>query len=278
MAISVRDDLNQVITLSALARRIVSLSPAATENLFAVGAGGFVVGVTSADTYPPAVKRLQSVGDFGLPRYETLAALRPDLLVAESGTLSAAVVAHLAERTGVPVFGQVSRAYRDVARHLTQLCALAGIAHGADEGSAELRRAETIAGKARAATAGKKPVTVFFEVSRSPLYAAGPGSFMDYLIRIAGGVNVVQTREPYPLVSRERLIVSDPDVYLTTFAGAAPHIARGEPLPPPLDRLRAARTGRVIALPGDLVQRPTPRLAAGLLLLVRALHGATPVG
>ncbi len=269
MAIILRDDLNRVLTLAGPARRIVSLSPAATENLFAIGAGRFVVGVTSADTYPAAVAKLPRVGDFGTPRYETIRALKPDLIVAESGTLRAENLRAISERTKAPVFGQVSVRYADVEKHLRQLATLCGLPEGATESIAALRAGETAA---RRLARNKKPVPTFLEVSRSPLYAAGPGSFLDDLLRIAGGVNVVRTREPYPMVSRESLLVANPDVYIVTVPGAAEQVRVAAPLPAPLDILRAAKQNRVYALPIDLLFRPTPRLAKGLLLLAKALH------
>ena len=268
--IRLRDDLNRVVTLPAPARRIVSLSPAATENLFAVGAGRFVVGVTAADDYPLEVKKLPKAGDFGSPRYEVLVSLKPDLVVAESGTLSADTVRRIAERAGIPVFAQVSARYVDVEKHLRQLETLTNLPRGADKSVAALRAAET---KVRKLAAGRKPVSVFFEVSRSPLYAAGDTSFIGDLIRIAGGTNAVRAgNTPYPMVSRESLVVADPDVYITAFGGAAPEIRAAPPLPAPLNILRASRTGHVFTLPVDLLFRPTPRLAVGLALLAQALR------
>lgn len=269
MAVILRDDLNRVLTLAGPARRIVSLSPAATENLFAIGAGRFVVGVTSADTYPVAATKLPRVGDFGTPRYETIRALKPDLLIAESGTLRADNLRAISERAKVPVFGQVSARYADVEKHLRQLETLTGLPDGATKSIAALHSGEATT---RQIARGKKPVSTFLEVSRSPLYAAGPGSFLDDLLRIAGGVNVVRTREPYPMVSRESLLVANPDVYIVTISGAAERIQVADPLPSPLNTLRAAKQNRVYALPIDLLFRPTPRLARGLILLAKALH------
>ncbi len=269
MSIVLRDDLNRIVTLRTSARRIVSLSPATTENLFAIGAGQFVVGVTSADTYPPEVSRIPSVGDFGTPRYETLRALKPDLLIAESGTLNADALSNIAERAQVPVFAQLSTRYSDVEKHLRQLVTLTGLTNHADSAITTLRAAESIA---KRLAAGKKAISAFIEVSRSPLYAAGPGSFLDDLLRIAGGGNVVRSREPYPMVSRESLLVASPEVYIVTIPGATERIQPAPALPAPLNTLRAAKQHHVYALPIDLLFRPTPRLAKGLLLLAKALR------
>ena len=270
MSLSLRDDLNRLLTLTDPARRIVSLSPAATENLFAVGAGRLVVGITAADTYPPEALKLPRVGDFGTPRYETLRALKPDLIIAESGTLRADALRNIADRAGAPVFAQVSARYADIERHLRQLATLAGSGKGPNRHIVSLRFAES---EARRVARGKKPVSTFLEVSRSPLYAAGVGSFLDDVLRLAGGVNVIRTPNPYPMVSRETLLLADPQVYITTVSGATEQIRPGDPLPSPLNHIRAAKTNRVYALPIDLLFRPTPRLARGLLLLSRALHG-----
>ena len=266
-----RDDLNRVVTLAVPVRRIVSLSPAATENLFAIGAGNAIVGVTSADTYPPAVRKRTQVGDFGTPRYETIRALKPDLIIAESGTLQAGTVDQIAARAKVPVFAQVSRSYEDVMKHLEQLGRLTG---HAGEAAKEIDGMQRVASEAKRRIAGKKLVTAFIEVSRSPLYAAGPGSFLDDLLRRAGGNNIVHTRDPYPQFSREALLAANPQVYIVTVPEAVEQVKKADPLPPPFNTLTAAKTGRVVALPIDLLFRPTPRLAKGLLLLVTALHGA----
>lgn len=271
MAIVLRDDLNRVLNLAGPARRIISLSPATTENLFAIGAGRFVVGVTSADTYPVAVSKITSVGDFGTPRYETIRVLKPDLIIAESGTLRADTLQDVAERAKVPVFAQVSTRYTDVEKHLRQLATIVGSPDGARKSIGILRAGEA---SAKRLAQGRKSVSAFLEVSRSPLYAAGPGSFLDDLLRIAGGVNVVRSREPYPMVSRESLLVSNPDVYIVTVPGAAERIQIASALPAPLNTLRAAKQKRVYGLPIDLLFRPTPRLAKGLLLLAKALHGS----
>jgi len=269
MPITLRDDLNRVVTLASPARRIISLSPAATENLFAIGAGHFVVGVTSADTYPAEVTRLPSVGNFGTPRYEVIRSLEPDLIIAESGTLNSDRLRIVTERARVSLFAQVSARYADVEKHLRQLAVLTGVARGADEAIAALRAGEATA---RALAAGGDPVPTFIEVSRSPLYAAGPGSFLDDLLRLAGGSNVVRARQPYPQVTRESLLVANPRVYIVTVPGAAERILPGAALPPPLDSIRAAKEHRVFALPSDLLLRPTPRLAKGLVLLAQTLR------
>jgi iron complex transport system substrate-binding protein len=123
---------------------------------------------------------------------------------------------------------------------------------------------------ARLAGKGPRP-RVFVEIGRSPLYSAGPGSFIDDLIRRAGGENVVKGTNPFPQYAKESLLVANPDHYVIATGGDR---SDAKPtLPPPLNRLSAARKGNLHQIPGSLLFRPTPRLADGLLLLARALHG-----
>jgi iron complex transport system substrate-binding protein len=261
------DDLGRRFTFPGPVQRIVSLAPAISENLFAMGAGGVIVGVTTADAYPPAVTRLPRVGDFGTPAVERIRALRPDLAIVDMAKPERTTVENAERRLKVRVFVQKSTRYDDVPRHLTQL----GMLIGREKQAATLARSMQ-ATKAQAAriVAGKPRVTVFVEVGSSPLYAAGPGSFVDDLIRLAGGVNVVKGTNPYPQYSKESLLAANPAHYVIAVGGDMGGTVAA--LPPPLDRIAAARNGNIHRIPADYLFRPTPRLAHGLLALTKALH------
>jgi iron complex transport system substrate-binding protein len=273
MSLTLRDDLGRTVTLpNGPARRIVSLAPEVTENLFALGAGALLVGVTTADTYPAAAAKLAKVGDFGQPSFERIRALRPDLVIAASATIPRAEPDRLQQRlSGIPVFAQKSSRFTDVLRHLQQLGAITGR-------TAEAKR--LVAGmqaKARQASqraAGKPRVTVFVEISPSPLYAAGPGSFVDDLIRLAGGANIVKGANPFPVFSKEALLAANPEHYILAVGGdmnGAPTTPAALPVALAA-RLRAVKNGNIHRISSDLLFRATPRLADGLLLLAKALH------
>lgn len=261
-AATLRDDLGRTVNLRLPARRVVSLAPSASENLVAVGAGSRIVGVISADD-TPAVRKLPRVGDFYAPSLERVRVLRPDVVLVDSVTADRATMDRLEARLQAPVFVQRSRSFDDVPRHLLQLGRITGAGAGATRAAAGMRAK---AARAARRVAGKGRPTVFVQIGASPLYAAGPGSFVDDLIRRAGGVNVVRGTTSFPQYSKEALLAADPAHYV---------IARSPgntALPPSLDRLSAARRGSVHRIPADLLLRPTPRLADGLLLLARALH------
>ncbi|GAB4459398.1 MAG: cobalamin-binding protein [Armatimonadaceae bacterium] len=263
------DDLGRVHSFPAPARRIISLSPAIAENLFAIGAGSRVVGVTSVDDYPAPVQKLPRIGDFGAPLYERIRALRPDLAVVEIAKIDRATIENAEKRMQVPIFVQMSRRYDDVPRHLTQLGEITGTGKTAQAAGAKMRQTAT---QVNRQVQGKPKTTVFIEVSSSPLYAVGPGSFLDDLIRLSGGINVVEGDNPFPQFSRERLLTANPAHYVIAVGGDMKSSPKPT-LPAPLDRIQAAKTGNIHRIPADHLFRPTPRLARGLVELARALHG-----
>jgi iron complex transport system substrate-binding protein len=240
------DDLGRRVTLPAPARRIASLTPATTENLFAIDVGALVVGVTAADDFPEAVKKLPKVGDFGRPSYERLLTLKPDLLVLDSATIPLSEARALERKVRCPVFVQKSVRVRDVPRHLRQLGALTGNIKNADTVA---RRFESRLKRVEDAPPPRR-WKVFVEVSEVPLYGAGPGSFVDDAIRVAGGINALTRGGPFPQVSREALLSARPDLYVV--AGKA-------------------RAG-TIGIPPDHLFRPTPRLLLGLEALAASLR------
>jgi iron complex transport system substrate-binding protein len=259
-AATLRDDLGRTVSLRLPVRRVVSLAPSASENLVAIGAGSRIVGVISADD-TPAVQKLPRVGDFYAPSVERVRVLRPDVVLVDSVTADRATMDRLQARLQTPVFVQRSRRFDDVPRHLLQLGRITGA--NASRAAAAMRAK---AAQAARRVAGKGRPTVFVQIGASPLYAAGPGSFVDDLIRRAGGTNVVRGTTSFPQYSKETLLAADPAHYV--IAGSPGNTT----LPPPLDRLSAARRGNVHRIPADLLLRPTPRLADGLALLARALH------
>lgn len=249
------------------ARRLVSLSPATTENVFALGAGDRLVGVTTACDWPAAARRIAKIGDFQRPAWERIAALRPDGAVVESATLPDAEVRALERRLGCPLVVLRTRSLAELDRTLTTLGAACG---RQAEASALRGRLARRRAAVEARVAGRPRPSVFVEVSPSPLYAAGKGSFVDDLVRVAGGRNVVEGNEPFPVVSKERLLAWNPEVLVIAQSTHFP----ARTFAPPLDTIAAVRSGRVVRVDPDLLFRPTPRLLDGLETLARALHPA----
>ena len=250
--------------LAAPPTRIVSLSPGTTEMLFALGLGKFVVGDTVYCDYPPAAKAIAKVGDVNTS-CEKVLALRPDLIVADSTANARAVARLLALRQPVLAVAPVSLAA--VETSLRQIGARTGTARQAGAVVAQMEHKARLAAQIAAADKRPRP-RVLIVIQVSPLWTAGGGTFMDDLVTRAGGVNLGQAVRGYGPFSKEKVLANAPDVILGD-PSTAPAF-RTDAL---LSHLSAVRGGCIYALPPDLTSRPGPRLADGLVLVAKALHG-----
>ena len=157
-AITVTDDAGRSVTLAQPAKRIVSLAPHATELLFAVGAGGQVVGVDQNSNYPPAVSAITSLGSALQLDLERLLALKPDLVVAWDTGNSRALLDKL-ESLGLTLFRSDPHRLEDIATNLERLGRLAGTEVQARQAALSFRQQVR---QLRQRNSGKAKVRVFY--------------------------------------------------------------------------------------------------------------------
>jgi iron complex transport system substrate-binding protein len=258
------DDAGTTVTINAEPKRIVSLAPANTEILFALGLGDRVVGVTTFDDYPPQVASIAKVGDFTTPNIEAIAAAKPDLILATTGVQAEALKKLKAlGATVVAIDPQdLSGVYTDIER--------VGQATGTtDRAAALVGEMQVDVVNIQKAVENTVPVTVFVEIAQNPLFTAGKGTLLDELITLAGGTNVV-TQPGYVAYSTEQLIKADPQVYLATKGSMSDPAALAKR--PGFAKLSAVRNNRVFILDDNLVSRPGPRIVQGLRQIAEALH------
>lgn len=249
---------------AAPARRVVSLVPSATEMLFALGAGERVVGVSAYDDYPPAVTALPRIGGMVNPSFEAIVALRPDAVVGVQGPLDVAVLERL-ERMGVRVFFPRVESVREVLRSCETFAALVG---RRDAGRALRTSIEADLSRVRASVAARPRVRVLAVFGERPLSVAGPGSWVDEILSIAGGENVVRAGGRYPTISVEQVITLAPDVILDMTWGdstLASSLSRYATVP-------AVRDGRVVRAGDPMLLRPGPRLGGAVVRIAALLH------
>jgi iron complex transport system substrate-binding protein len=265
VAIRIVDDLGRAIVLPRFARRIISLAPSVTEHIHDAGAGKTLVGTTSYCDYPVAVQTLPRVGDFTRPSYERIVALKPDLVVVESGTITLDAVETLSKRLGVPVYVMLSTSFIAIGKHIEAMGALTGIRGGV--AAAQHRIRETLATVKRIQGASKTQPKVLMVISETPLFVAGPDGYLGDIIKLAGGQNIIKTGS-FPQVTPEAVMLLDPDILLV----GADTNGRPYPLTGPLRALRAARENRIQCIPGGNLGRPTLRTSAGVVELARIIH------
>lgn len=262
--VTVTDDASRSVTVNARPERIVSLAPANTEILFAIGAGDRVVGVTTYDDYPPEVASIDKMGDFTTPNYERIAAAKPDLVLVTSG-VQADVIKKL-EELGATVVAidpaTIEATYADIA----EIGQLTGDVDGANK-VVETMRARIAS--IEKAVSGSPKVTAFVEIGQNPLYTVGSGTLIDELITKAGGTNVV-TAGGYVPYSIEQLVKSNPQVYMATKGSSNDPSAIEKRAG--FKGISAIKDGRIVILDDSLVSRSAPRLVDGLEQIARGLH------
>jgi ABC-type Fe3+-hydroxamate transport system substrate-binding protein len=255
---------------AAPARRIVSLAPAFTETLIALGAADAVVGIGRFDPEIPGKPSLPRLGDTFDVSLETLFALRPDLVLVNSQGVAESL-RPLASRITVltPPTDRLADAlalFEDLGRrtgHVDEATALSRRVRGALDASrarAEKRR-----------TAGASSPKVLVVVQRRPLYAAGRTSFVAELLDAVGARNALDdVEQPWPLLSEEAAVARAPDAILdasegdnATEAGRAALLESWSRFP----SVPAVRDGRVLVIREDAIFRPGPRIPEALARL-----------
>ncbi|MDR1288302.1 MAG: cobalamin-binding protein [Treponema sp.] len=253
------------------AKRIVSLSPAVTEILFAAGAGERVVGVTEYCDYPPEARERASVGGFSgaTVSVERIASLESDLVIVSAGMHGR--ILGLLEDLGIPAFAVEPRNFDEVFAAIRAIGILSGCSSGAEE------TVRIMEGKLRDAAllrAGKERPSVYWELSEDPLISAGKDSFVNEALERAGGRNIFGDLEAaWPLVSAEEVLLRSPEWILTgddrrPLPDAAFFARR-----PGWAAIPAVREGRVAVINAARLYRYGPRLADAVLEIAEVTGG-----
>jgi len=268
------DGLGHEITLKKTAQRILSLAPSNTEILFAIGAGDQVVGRDSFSDYPQEALALSDVGGgFGELNTEAIVSLQPDLVLAAEITPPEQILA--LENLGMTVFALKNPVeFEELFNNLKTVGVLTGRESEAQILSdALLSRLQVV--ESTISAANGHPL-VFYELDvtdpNAP-WTSGPGTFIDTMIRRAGGENLGSALQGFWIqVSLEELIRLDPDVIILgdyTLGGVTPEMVAQRV---GWEGLKAVKEGHVYIFDDNLVSRPGPRLLDGLEAMARLLH------
>jgi len=268
-AITVTDDAGRTLTLTAPARRIVSLAPHATELLFAAGAGQQVVGVSAYSNFPESVNELPKVSNGLRLDMERLLALQPDLVVGWRSGNARRDLEALAS-FGIPVFIAEPQRLMDLPVTLVNLGRLAGTGPEATRAAIAFR-----SGIARLREQNReKPVLrAFLQVSVQPLMTLSYRHMAHDVLTLCGARNIFAASETVaPDVSLESVLLEDPDLILFSDSLGDERALR-QWWKERID-LRAVRQGQLYSVPADLLLRQTPRLLQGAERVCAALDQA----
>ncbi|HMO80594.1 MAG TPA: helical backbone metal receptor [Pyrinomonadaceae bacterium] len=262
---SFHDDLGREVFLPAEVTRAVSLAPSVTEMVFAAGAGDRLVGVTTYCNFPKETEPIRKIGDTQTPNIESIVALKPQIVLVSTASQLEAFM-NLLEQQRIAVLVMDPRSIDDVPRHLVQLGRIFGTEETAET------RATTFAGRVsyirhqvrydRSSPENgyiRKPVRVFVQISKEPLFTIGRESFLNDAIEIAGGISVTKdVPGGYPKLSKETAMALDPQVLILSDSedNREPNAVFAKS-PAVIDR-------RVYRINADILSRPGPRLVDAL--------------
>lgn len=259
-----------------IARRVITLTPSLTETVFALGAGDRIVGVSDYCDYPEEARKRTRVGSFLTPSIERILALHPDLVLLDGVQHD---VAEMLEHAGTRV---LAVPMQDLAQVRAALVSI-GEALGDRKEAGERLRAQLEAeiAEVQQQTAGQPRRRVMFVVDRQlgglrGLVVAGPGSYLDELMRVAGGENIFSDMKArYGKVAVETIEERRPEVILDavhTEAGQAELLRQDWMV---LKGVPAVASGQVHVLGSREFVTPGPRIGQVLRELVALIHPNT---
>jgi iron complex transport system substrate-binding protein len=255
-------------------QRIISLIPAVTEILFAVGAGPQVAAVSSFDDYPPEARKLPRVGALLDPDLEKILAMRPDLVVLYGSQQD---LARQLARSHIAVYTYRHAGLADVTQTIREVGTRAGHAR---EAQALASGIEAALDRIRQRVAGRPRPKTLLIFSREigalrSMYASGGTGFLNDMLEVAGGTNVFADVDRESVQATTELILARrPEVILEVRGDAteAGPLATETAVWRALPSVPAVRTGRIRLIVDERIVRPGPRVAEGAELLARALH------
>ncbi len=266
-ALQVTDDQGVTLTLPKAPQRIVSLLPALTETVCALGQCQRLVGVDRYSNFPESVKKLPQVGGGLDPNIEAIVALHPDLVLAALSSRSATRLLSL----GIPVFALEPKTHADVQRAIAKLSQLLEIADG-QKLWREIDAGVEVA--ARSLPVSVRGTRVYFEVNRGP-FGAGEASFIGETLTRLGVKNILPARlGPFPQINPELVVRENPDLILVGESNL-----EGMEQRPGWSRIRAIREHHVCVFTptqSDVLVRPGPRLAVAARIMAQCMSDQAP--
>ena len=264
------DDMGREVSIDKVPQRIVSHVPSITETLFALGLGDRVVGVSDYCDYPEEAKLKPSIGNYFNPSLEPIVALEPDLVLTDGHSESIKGL----EALGIAFFVIDPKDIDGILEDIELLGKITGVQKKARALVSEINgRFAQIASQVE----GAPRVRVFYVFDATDLnnpWTAGPGSFVDALITMAGGENIAaQAPGAWVQFSVEQLVSSDPEIIMIdTIHGTA--IVSEEELRahPAWREITAVKQRRIYTVDGDLVNRSGPRIVEGLEEIAKIIH------
>ncbi len=267
------DRLGRSVDASASAQRIVSLSPASTELLFAIGLEQSIVGVTQHCNYPPAALEIHRVGGGTTEStsIEAIVAAKPDLVLCNFDAHGQMIDA--LDRLQIRSFAIGAQSLDGLFEDALKVGQLTDHQTEAEAFVLQMknRRRKLISIVAKASPT--PPLRFYYEVWDDPLMTVGPGSFIDEIFSLAGLENILRdSNVHYPRISGETVIRENPDViFLARISSEEDRVSRIRSRSA-WDGIKAIQQDRIHLISGDPISRPGPRLLDALSEIILAAY------
>lgn len=260
---------NYLLCSEAKAQRIISLAPAITEILFGLGLEDQIVAVTTFCDYPPKAKDKEKVGTFSEPDIEKIITLKPDLIFA-TGLEQLPIVEKL-KKLKLKVYISDPSNIEELFDSIKEIGVLTYKEKEADSLIVRMKnKINEIQGKVKLIAQNKRK-KVFIQIWHDPLMTAGKGSFVDELIKLAGGINIANdTPRAYSYFSPEQVIKRNPDCMILGQMGQAINTVNNRF---GWDKITAVQKNAIYDdIDPNLFLRPGPRLIEGLEEIYKRLY------
>jgi len=270
-SLEVQDARGKVFALSHPPQRIISLSPAITETLFALGLDREIVGVTNLCDYPAKAKKKMKVGSYIHPNVEKIIALQPDLVLSTTHT---SLTTERLEQLGISVFVINPTTLKASMDSILSVGKITGKAEEAAEIVARLnQRIKAVTVRLKNLKEEDKP-SVFWQIGSNPLVTVGPGTLGHDLIVLAGGRNIVgNALIEYPRYSLEAILYKNPEVIIIVGMIEGDYSTDEIKRWNKWENLSAVKNRRVHRIDLNLVtRRGSPRVVDGLEEVAHILH------
>ena len=270
-AITLTDDAGHTVLLAAPAQRVISLVPSVTETIIALDAGDRIVGRTEYDR-DSSLAAVPLIGRGLSPSIEAMIALHPDLVVVWASDKRGDLRGQL-EKAKIPVLALEVQDTTDAFR----VVGLMGWALGREAAGGMLLDSLRASLKATASIARQRSRRrVFYVVYNDPPMTAGPGTFIDQLLDIAGADNVFSdAASRWPTVSLEEVVKRDPDIVVLPVGEMSAQVGERLRNTAGWRDLRAVKNGCLALVDADLVNRPGTNVAIAARRLEVLLHDET---
>ncbi len=276
--IIVKDFLQREVTFAETPNRIVCLSPSLTEIFFSLGLGDKVVGVSVGSDFPPEVINLPKFNLYS--RFEPkenvikdILSLQPDIVLlwgTHQGSDVFRQTVDYFERENVKVltFGTP----KDIEEIFSQISLLGEVFNqreSAEKLIYDMREViEQIKNKTKDLKEFQKP-RVYIEIQKDPIITVGRNSYIQHIIELAGGKNIFEDKQKWPMVTPGEIVTKDPQVIIISKR----ETDRDEVLNRKgWQEITAVKDGRVYVMGGGVIERHGPRIVEGLEELARLLH------